>query len=261
MAEEDTSKCEATAEKALLGARGYSDSAVPTSRCSPDKEHQIFQDAASNDYGVHCSLQDTKPQEGQPHFVNALSSCMNARQNLQLPSFKSLGIAIPYPSALLTPPDDDGNTIAVVPPSRPTTTPGHSRHSSFPPGSSPKASKFIDLITTININMASANASTSVPPATSASSTQATAVQGTQGSTGSTIVTGNTGPPRVVWISQAVDIAGKSIITRQSKGAGQLTKYSDQRGNQSRQCCQRTGADSTIPSLQSESRQPSHDWI
>ena len=89
---------------ALLTERGYSDSAVPSSRMSANKQQGIL---------CHDSPALTSPPlapTGQSDSTEVTPSPLRRKaiQDLRLPSFRALGIAapIPHPAALLTPPDE-----------------------------------------------------------------------------------------------------------------------------------------------------------
>ena len=87
--------------------RGYSDSEIPSCRATRAKKHDIYHlnglshnnlaAPVSNDLGAPVLDADAKQTEPQH---------VKTRGNLQLPSFKTLGISSRLPAALLTPPDE-----------------------------------------------------------------------------------------------------------------------------------------------------------
>ena len=110
--------------------RGYSDSELPSCRASVEKKYHIcdFAVPVPNDLSV-AALQTTD--------MDSLPPPAKGRQNLQLPSFKSLGISSRVPDALLTPPDEAIiHDYMKTPP--PTSFPSACRRSSFPAINMPK---------------------------------------------------------------------------------------------------------------------------
>ncbi|KAI4255335.1 MAG: hypothetical protein LQ352_002621 [Teloschistes flavicans] len=75
-----------------------------------DAEHAepLNHDIQCEDVGVQTTAQGTLfvAARALPKSNPASSSTNKTRQQLQLPSFRSLGIAVPYPSSILTPPDE-----------------------------------------------------------------------------------------------------------------------------------------------------------
>ena len=110
--------------KDCINIRGYSDSLIPSFRSSGVKDEEI--------YDLAVPLQTDLVAAGlQPEHIPPLN--MKARHNLQLPSFKTLGIASRLPDALLTPPDE-----ATIDFERPLLPNSISRSSSYPPSNMPK---------------------------------------------------------------------------------------------------------------------------
>lgn len=122
---------EDTSLKASLNSRGYSDSELPSCRASGDKKYHLcdYAPPALNDL-VAAATTPTANMHSSPPLVKC-------RQNLQLPSFKSLGISSRVPDALLTPPDETTiHDLMTTPP--PTSFPSGSRRSSYPAINMPK---------------------------------------------------------------------------------------------------------------------------
>ena len=101
--------------KGPLSSRGYSDSAVPSCRLSGAKVKQIGKEK-------NLTSNSQSMNESTPLPLN-----VNARENLRLPCFKSLGISSRLPDALLTPPDEGVLELTQLP-SNPI-----NRSASFPP--------------------------------------------------------------------------------------------------------------------------------
>ena len=108
-----------------FNVRGYSDSVVPTSRAT---EH-------NNQKTLHLAtrLQNAFAAEGTDGRTDTSLPSVRPRQNFQLPSFQSLGIASRTLDAPPTPPDE--SIIQLQQFSQPFFL---SRTSSFPPTSMPK---------------------------------------------------------------------------------------------------------------------------
>ena len=108
-----------------FNVRGYSDSVVPTSRATEYNKQNVLH--------LATRLQNAFAAEGTYGPTDTSLPSVRPRQNFQLPSFQSLGIASRTPDAPLTPPDE--STIQLQQFSQPFFI---SRTSSFPPTSMPK---------------------------------------------------------------------------------------------------------------------------
>ena len=105
-----------TAVRSCLAHRGYSDPIISSGQpSSPPKEHAVGWSAIVTKLVPPCTCGDHMPPTSQPARASSLSQRVKSRQNLQLPSFRSLGIAsgasAGQPGALAagalpTPPDD-----------------------------------------------------------------------------------------------------------------------------------------------------------
>ena len=111
--------------KDRFNVRGYSDSAVPTSRATEHNNPKILH--------LATRLQNALAAEGTYGPADNPLHNVKPHQNFQLPSFQVLGIASRTPDAPLTPPDE--SIIQFQQLSHPTFI---SRTSSFPPTSMPK---------------------------------------------------------------------------------------------------------------------------
>ncbi|KAL9634342.1 MAG: hypothetical protein Q9164_004142 [Protoblastenia rupestris] len=111
---------------------------------STDKHQQVLEDASSKVNPSSLPTPDTSTGDLTEDKATPQSKRMKAKQELRLPSFRSLGIAAPHPSALLTPPDE--NTLRDLP-SAPTSTTNHPRSLSFPQAALPKTPDLVDLNT------------------------------------------------------------------------------------------------------------------
>lgn len=89
----------AVQEVPCFSARGYSDSVIPSRRTTMMNEQKMYDPNAMSTIGLVASPIATANMPLLPRFVKS-------RQNLRLPSFKSLGISSRIPDALLTPPDE-----------------------------------------------------------------------------------------------------------------------------------------------------------
>ena len=101
--------------------RGYSDSVVPCCWASKDKAEN-FHDFSDNDLVKHILPTGTR---------SILPIRVKSRTNLQLPSFKTLGISSRLPDPLFTPPDESIDPSINPPPTF------ISRSSSYPPTNMP----------------------------------------------------------------------------------------------------------------------------
>ena len=110
-----------------FNVRGYSDSVVPTAQATEHNTQKILH--------LATRLQNALAAEGTYGPIDTSLPGVRPRQNFQLPSFQSLGIASRTPDAPLTPPDE--SFIQLQQFSQPFLM---SRTSSFPPTSMPKHS-------------------------------------------------------------------------------------------------------------------------
>ena len=183
------------ASNASVNTRGYSDSALPYCRAIMMKHPETIKDVISSSAnldgaGDRSEIAMIIQQRGRP------------RQNLRLPSFKTLGIPACPPDALLTPPDE--STIDLKPAAPPVLI---SRSSSYPPSNMPDLADrsntpIQSLSTTVpSVSTSSPTAATEpldttkqqeeVPPASSDEAADLTSIQGG-------------------WIAEAVQAAGKT---------------------------------------------------
>ena len=125
----------------ILSERGYSDSVLPSCRMSTGKHQQVLEDASLKVNPSTLLTPDTSTGDLTDDKATPQSKRMKAKQDLRLPSFRSLGIAAPHPSALLTPPDE--NTLRDLP-AAPTSTTSHPRSLSFPQAALPKTPDLVD---------------------------------------------------------------------------------------------------------------------
>ena len=116
--------------KACLNSRGYSDSELSSCRASGEKKRHICDLAAPNQ-------NDFAAVVAQTTNMHSIAPLVKGSRQLQLPSFRSLGISSCIPNALLTPPDEATihDTMANA---SPTSFPSSFRRSSYPEINVPK---------------------------------------------------------------------------------------------------------------------------
>lgn len=124
------SSIEGLPSKACLNSRGYSDSELPSCRASGEKKRHIGDLAAPNQ-------NDFAAVVAQTTNMHSIAPLIKGSRQLQLPSFRSLGISSCIPDALLTPPDEATihDTMANA---SPTSFPSGFRRSSYPAINMPK---------------------------------------------------------------------------------------------------------------------------
>ncbi|KAL9126866.1 MAG: hypothetical protein Q9217_004147 [Psora testacea] len=191
--------------QSLVNERGYSDSVLPSCRLSAHKRQQILMDAAPKVTASTATATATAPTQAaaaQPDFtrnkVIPLSNRMKAKQDLRLPSFHSLGISAPHPSALLTPPDE--STLPDLPLAS-TSYPNHSRRLSFPPAPLPTTPDFVDLNTA---PIQTTQSATSKQATTMSTGSHEIATPRAKGSTSSAIEGTEVGDRDTTWVSKKV---------------------------------------------------------
>jgi len=142
-----------TSLKGCRSTRGYSDSLVPN--CLASKENKL-----ESDNFAGLAINDRASSSTNHETGLLLPLHMKARQNLQLPSFKSLGIASRLPDALLTPPDESIFELG-----KPATLSHFSRSSSFPP-SMPKTPSpdLTDFASEVGYTLTTSRAPSSTQP-------------------------------------------------------------------------------------------------
>ncbi|KAL6715309.1 hypothetical protein ACLMJK_007574 [Lecanora helva] len=111
--------------------RGYSDSQVPTSRASKEKEQTFYSFNVGLNAGSAGSHNDPtiSGRQSGPQSIAPLR--VKVRENLKLPCFQKLGISSRVPDPLFTPPDEAPDPLATLPP---TSIP---RSSSYPQSNMP----------------------------------------------------------------------------------------------------------------------------
>ncbi len=232
--------------KGHIGERGYSDSVVPSCRLSATKQLQMSDDGEHILKRLPTSQLDGASGRG----AISLSERVRAARNLHLPSFASLGIAVPHPSALLTPPEDglcaglplSPSSLAPLPPISPL---GHPRSSSFPQSNAPRTPELFEM----SVSSATFGSSSTIPQASAAQhqvqdstlprQLSMTTIPATEGV--------DTTVERVSWIAEAVDLVGELRFLSQND------KPTD---HDSCQCpehypkgCQRNVSNSAMPTL------------
>ena len=215
------SSIEATSSKAGLNARGYSDSELPTCRASGDKKYHIsdFASPVLNDLATAATTPNAD--------MHSLPPLLKGRQNLQLPSFKSLGISSRVPDALLTPPDETTiHDLMTDPP--PTSFPSGSRRSSYPALNMPKTPSpdrpdFISVIGYVTTASEESTTTASNQPTVAFSTAQAGNTEHGTDPTKSDSEDSEMVPGQFDWLKEATDALGKFTKSSQSIGKFQLT--------------------------------------
>lgn len=183
--------------------RGYSDSIVPHCQAILKNGYEgndRFTPSTSDLVRTgHCSeIPINKPVSKSQHS--------KLRQQLQLPSFKSLGISTRRPDALLTPPDE--GIIDLKPVGPPILI---SRSSSYPPSNMPKTPSpdITNFATRLSNELSTAEASGSTPPTTT--NADPTEAPGDHGNASLSSSSGGEGadPSQAGWLVEAVELAGK----------------------------------------------------
>lgn len=209
--EDGVTSMEGRSMKAWSEQRGYSDSVVPRAHVAAEKECGLHRHASATLKATLCSCGEPA-EPGEPgkhesgHSANhhRLSTRVKARHNLQLPSFKSLGITGPTPRALLTPPDEA--TLLEYPP--PSITPGHIlRSSSFPQDPRLKSSEVIELSPVSNTRISdfpstvpTTHSMADLPKEETPKAEDSIASDGSEG--------GSISQDRAEWLVEAVDMIG-----------------------------------------------------
>jgi len=194
--------------KGHIGERGYSDSVVPSCRLSATKQLQM------SEGGEHIlkPLPTSQLDGASGRGAISLSERVRAARNLCLPSFTSLGIAVPHPSALLTPPEDglcaglplSPSSLAPLPPISPL---GHPRSSSFPQSNAPRTPELFEM----SVSSATFGSSSVIPQASAAQHQVQDSILPSQLSmtTMPAIEVVDTTVEPVSWVAEAVDLVGE----------------------------------------------------
>lgn len=227
--------------KDVVNTRGYSDSVVPSFRSSRVKDEEV--------YDLAGPLQNDLVAAGiHPEHIPPL--IMKARRTLQLPSFKTLGIASRLPDALLTPPDE-----ATINLERPALQNSISRSSSFPPSNMPKTPSSDrnenEVIVANSMSTTEASGSTqAVKPATEDKGKEKEKKEGPEGPMSSSSDEDDALSDRAGWLTDPVNAVGtfqRFLIIRRCPVADPLSRRPRSQCYKPR--CQRTMPFSAMPAL------------
>ena len=180
--------------------RGYSDSVVPCCRASKDKAENF-----------HDSIDIENVDHVQPIGARSvLPIRVKSRTNLQLPSFKTLGISSRLPDPLFTPPDDSMDPDLTP---KPIFIP---RSSSYPPANmpntpSPDRSEILGSSSIVSLSKG-AEASSPVQSSIVPTESQGTSGEQSTGPTDSINDEASVEYGRAAWLVEPINAASKPSI-------------------------------------------------